>query len=330
MIEIIIVCLWFDIDFLVDEWVQLLFDVMMIEEKVGFFFYIMIVIGDLEEFNLVFVMLLVWEFFEFKWMMYFNLLGGVFSGWEIVVWYNVLQWFVVFMWLGILVMFLIDFWYLFSENFGVLIFVGLFLQWLEIFGFVVIRDEEFVECFVDIVCQEYMVVGLWVVLYLQVDFVMELWWVWQIVIFGEDVEFVGCFGVVYIWGFQGEFFGFGLVLIMIKYFFGGGLQKDGEDLYFFYGCEQVYFGGEFEFYLKLFEDVFVVGIWQMMLYYGMFVGMEYEEVGFGFNKFVIIGLLCECYGFDGLVCIDWGLISDFEIFGQFFFVCVWGVEDLMF
>lgn len=66
----------------------------------------------------------------------------------------------------------------------------------------------------------------------------------------------------------------------------------------------------------------------MMPYYGMPVGTEYEEVGFGFNKSVITGLLRERYGFDGLVCTDWGLINDSEIFGQPFPARAWGVEDL--
>ena len=47
-----------------------------------------------------------------------------------------------------------------------------------------------------------------------------------------------------------------------------------------------------------------------MPYYGMPVGTDYEEVGFGFNRDVITGLLRERYGFDGVVCTDWGLLSD--------------------
>ena len=47
----------------------------------------------------------------------------------------------------------------------------------------------------------------------------------------------------------------------------------------------------------------------MMPYYGMPVGTEYEEVGFGFNKSVLTGLLRERYGFDGIVCTDWGLVQ---------------------
>ena len=65
-----------------------------------------------------------------------------------------------------------------------------------------------------------------------------------------------------------------------------------------------------------------------MPYYGMPVGTEYEEVGFGFNKSIITGLLRERYGFDGIVCTDWGLITDAEIFGEPFPARAWGVEHL--
>jgi beta-glucosidase len=65
-----------------------------------------------------------------------------------------------------------------------------------------------------------------------------------------------------------------------------------------------------------------------MPYYGMPIGTEYEEVGFGFNKSVITGLLRERFGFDGIVCTDWGLITDAEIAGQPFPARAWGVEHL--
>ena len=92
--------------------------------------------------------------------------------------------------------------------------------------------------------------------------------------------------------------------------------------------EQVYPGGAFELHLKPFEDLIAAGTRQMMPYYGMPVGTEYEEVGFGFNKSVITGLLRDRFGFDGLVCTDWGLLSDHKIFGDPFPARAWGVEHL--
>jgi beta-glucosidase len=65
-----------------------------------------------------------------------------------------------------------------------------------------------------------------------------------------------------------------------------------------------------------------------MPYYGMPVGTELEEVGFGFNHGVITGLLRDRYGFDGAVCSDWGLISDAVLGGVRWPARAWGVEHL--
>lgn len=58
------------------------------------------------------------------------------------------------------------------------------------------------------------------------------------------------------------------------------------------------------------------------------IGTDWEEVGFGVNKGVVQGLLREKLGFDGIVCTDWGLISDAEIFGETHQARAWGLESL--
>jgi beta-glucosidase len=66
-----------------------------------------------------------------------------------------------------------------------------------------------------------------------------------------------------------------------------------------------------------------------MPYYGRPVGTEHEEVGFGFNRGVITGLLRERYGFDGVVCTDWGLLTDDMMPGDDLWPArCWGVEHL--
>jgi beta-glucosidase len=105
---------------------------------------------------------------------------------------------------------------------------------------------------------------------------------------------------------------------MAKHFPGGGPQKDGEDPHFAYGREQVYPGDNFAYHLEPFKAVIEAGVSQMMPYYGMPVGTEFEEVGFGFNKQIITGLLREQLGYDGIVCADWGILGH---------TC-WGVEHL--
>jgi beta-glucosidase len=118
------------------------------------------------------------------------------------------------------------------------------------------------------------------------------------------------------------------VACMAKHFPGGGPQKDGEDPHFAYGREQVYPGGAFELHLLPFEAAFTAGVAQAMSSYGMPVGTELEEVGFAFNRQAITGLLRERYGFDGVVCADWGVLTDDEIFGKTLPARAWGVEGL--
>jgi beta-glucosidase len=115
---------------------------------------------------------------------------------------------------------------------------------------------------------------------------------------------------------------------MTKHFPGGGPQLDGEDPHFHYGREQVYPRNDLEYHLKPFAAVIEAGGAQIMPYYGMPVGTDLEPVAFGFNRGVITGLLRERFGFDGIVCTDWGLITDAEILGQPMPARAWGLEHL--
>ena len=72
-------------------------------------------------------------------------------------------------------------------------------------------------------------------------------------------------------------------MTMTKHFPGGGPQMDGEDPHFAYGREQVYPGDNFDYHLKPFGAA-IAGASQIMPYYGMPIGTQYEEVAFAFNK----------------------------------------------
>lgn len=115
---------------------------------------------------------------------------------------------------------------------------------------------------------------------------------------------------------------------MTKHFPGGGPQKDGEDPHFAYGREQVYPGNNFEYHLKPFRAAIAAGAAQIMPYYGMPVDTRHEAVAFGYNKGIITGLLRDELGFDGIVCTDWGLVTDAIILGQPMPARAWGVEHL--
>ncbi len=115
---------------------------------------------------------------------------------------------------------------------------------------------------------------------------------------------------------------------MAKHFPGGGPQRDGEDPHFPHGKEQDYPGGMFEYHLRPFRAAIAAGVTQIMPGYGVPIGTKYDEVAFGFNDGIINGLLRAELGFDGIVCSDWGIISDHRIMGEPHAARAWGVEHL--
>ena len=322
---------WLDASLPVAERVELLLAEMTLEEKAGLFFQSMITIGEgggLADADPTFGLPATHDYVEQRHMTHSNVFGAAPPGPGMAEWHNALQGLAASTRLGIPVTLSTDPRHSFSENPGAAIFAGPFSQWPETLGLAAIRDEELVEQFGDIARQEYLAVGIRVALHPQIDLATEPRWARQLATFGEDADLTGRLGAAYIRGFQGAALGPDSVATMTKHFPGGGPQLDGEDPHFEYGREQVYPGGEFELHLKPFEAAFEAGTSQIMPYYGMPVGTEHEEVGFGFNKSVITGLLRERFGFDGIVCTDWGLITDGELMGQPFPARAWGVEGL--
>jgi beta-glucosidase len=203
-----------------------------------------------------------------------------------------------------------------------------FSKWPDPIGLAATRDEGLVREFGDIVRREYLAVGIRLALHPTADLATEPRWCRASGTFGEDADVVARLVAAYIRGMQGESLGPQSVACMTKHFPGGGPQLDGEDPHFPYGREQVYPGGGFDYHLIPFEAAIRAGTAQLMPYYGMPVGTEHEEVGFGFNRGVVTGLLRDRYGFDGVVCSDWGLISDTLIEGVRWPARAWGAEHL--
>jgi beta-glucosidase len=217
----------------------------------------------------------------------------------------------------------------FSENAAAAWSARSFSQWPEPIGFGALRDEEAVREFGDIARREYRAVGIHVALHPMADLATEPRWARIGHTFGEDAELAARLVAAYIRGFQGDELGPRSVACMTKHFPGGGPQLDGEDPHFPYGKDQVYPGGMFEHHLLAFEAAFAAGTAQIMPYYGRPVGTELEAVGFGYNRDVVTGLLRKRYGFDGIVCTDWGLVSDIPMpDGSVFEAKCWGVEEL--
>jgi beta-glucosidase len=131
------------------------------------------------------------------------------------------------------------------------------------------------------------------------------------------------------WGYQS-------VNAMVKHWPGGGPEEGGRDGHFGYGAYAVYPGNSLKDHLQPFtEGVFKLeGPTQMasavMPYYTISYGQDPENkdnVGNGFNKYLITDLLRGEYGYDGVVCTDWRITADVSSIDRFEGK-PWGVENL--
>ncbi len=204
-----------------------------------------------------------------------------------------------------------------------------FSLWPDPLGLAAIGDDKLTEQFADISRQEYLAVGIRQGLHPQVDLATEPRWPRIAGTFGEDAALTSRMAVAYIKGYQGEKLGVNSVATMTKHFPGGGPQKDGLDPHFNFQKGEVYPGNNFNYHLIPFEAALKAGTAAIMPYYGVPMGQKnVPEVGFSYNKAIITELLRKKYHFDGVVCTDWGLVTDAKLGPVNFPARAWGVENL--
>jgi len=203
-----------------------------------------------------------------------------------------------------------------------------FSQWCEPLGLGAIGDSVLTRRFADISRREYRAVGIREALHPQVDLATEPRWPRISGTFGEDANLTARMAKAYILGYQGDHLDSNSVATMTKHFPGGGPQKEGLDPHFPFQKGQVYPGHNFNYHLIPFEAAFAVHTAAIMPYYGVPMGQTSENVGFGYNKDIITGLLRNKYHYDGVVCTDWGLVTDANLGTTVWPARAWGVEQL--
>lgn len=204
-----------------------------------------------------------------------------------------------------------------------------FSQWPEQLGFAAIGDEKLMWQHANMARQEYLAVGIREALHPMADLATEPRWARVSGTFGEDAKLSAKLIEAYILGFQEEKLGPNSVACMTKHFSGGGPQKEGLDPHFEFHKGQVYPGNNFNYHLIPFEAAFKANTAAIMPYYGVPIDQTSENVAFAFNKDIITGLLRNKYKYDGIVCTDWGLITDAQMGpGVVWPARAWGVEHL--
>ena len=215
-------------------------------------------------------------------------------------------------------------------------------KWPEGLGMAATFDSNICEKFGEVVAKEYRALGITVALHPQVDLGTEPRWLRVEDTFGVHPQLVTEFGRAYCDGLQttkNSLTGWGTdsVCAMAKHWPGGGPCEGGRDAHYAFGKYAVYPGNAFAEHLKPFtEGVFKLDgptekVASIMPYYSVSWDVDQEErenVGNSYSHYMIHNLLREKYGYDGVVCTDWGITgdqgADVDEFGSRCF----GVENL--
>lgn len=207
--------------------------------------------------------------------------------------------------------------------------------WPGTLGIAASFDPSLMQQFGEIGSTEYRALGIATALSPQIDLATEPRWSRFDGTMGEDPDLSTDMARAYVDGFQAtNSGGWGLrsVNAMVKHWPGGGPEEGGRDGHFGYGAYAVYPGKNIKDHLQPFTK----GAFQLegptemasavMPYYTISTG-EGEPVGNGFNKYLITDLLRGEYGYDGVVCTDWGITKDVSAVDKFEGKS-WGVETL--
>ena len=212
--------------------------------------------------------------------------------------------------------------------------------WPSPLGLAATFDPELVRQFGSIASREYRALGIATALSPQIDLATEPRWSRFNGTFGEDPNLDTDMARAYVDGFQtteGTRDGWGVesVNAMVKHWPSGGPEEGGRDAHFNYGKYAVYPGGNFKTHLQAFTK----GAFRLrgktgyatavMPYYTISYDIDPEgnNVGNNYSHYLITDLLRDRYGFEGVVCTDWGVTGDNRSIESFDGKC-WGRETL--
>jgi beta-glucosidase len=217
-------------------------------------------------------------------------------------------------------------------------------QWPGSIGLAATFDPALVRQFGDIASKEYRALGITTALSPQIDLATEPRWFRFSGTFGPDPALATDMARAYVDGFQtsegdaviDDGWGYESVNAMVKHWPGGGSGEGGRDAHYGFGKYGVYPGNNFDTHLlpftqgafKLDSETGMAAA--VMPYYTISFNQDtvyHENVGNAYSKYIITDLLRGKYGFDGVVCTDWGVTRDHTGMDQFG-ATSWGVEGL--
>ncbi len=217
---------------------------------------------------------------------------------------------------------------------------GSISMWPGSLGISASFDPEIMLQFGQIASKEYRALGIATALSPQIDLATEPRWSRFDGTLGEDPDLATDMARAYVDGFQSSDdrggWGFQSVNAMVKHWPGGGPEEGGRDGHFGYGAYAVYPGKNIKDHMQPFtEGAFKLNgptklASAVMPYYTISFGQDTKDndlVGNGFNKYLITDVLRGEYGYDGVLCTDWGITRDVSAVDKFEGKS-WGLENL--
>lgn len=197
-------------------------------------------------------------------------------------------------------------------------------KWPEGLGIAASFSPEICRSFALTIAREYRALGITTALSPQVDLATEPRWMRFEDTFGTHPEQVTELGRIYCEGLQttensSDGWGRDSVCAMAKHWPGGGSCEAGRDAHYPFGKFAVYPGNNLKDHLKPFVNgVFRLGgktgcVSAVMPYYTVSWNQDRkngQNVGNSYSEYLIHDLLREKYGYDGVVCTDWGITQD--------------------
>ena len=205
-------------------------------------------------------------------------------------------------------------------------------EWPEGLGMAALFSTEAIREYASIISKEYRALGMTTALSPQADLATEPRWMRMEDTFGVSPEQVRAAVQAYCRGMQetedaDEGWGKDSVATMVKHWPGAGPMESGRDAHYYYGKYAVYPGDNLKDHLYPFlEGAFKLGNTgksaSVMPYYSVPWGQDTKyrkNVGSSYNTYLIRDLLREKYGYEGVVCTDWGITGkaspDVGVFG---------------
>lgn len=218
---------------------------------------------------------------------------------------------------------------------------GTISLWPSSLGMAATFDPSLVERFGQVASEEYRALGIATALSPQIDLATEPRWSRFNGTFGEDPDLDRDMAKAYVDGFQTSSgkdvieggWGYRSVNAMIKHWPSGGPEEGGRDAHYNYGKYAVYPGQNFGTHLIPFTEGAMnldggTGMASaVMPYYTISYNFDGQDnkVGNSYSRYIITDLLRGKYGFDGVVCSDWGITKDNNSITSFGTTC-WGEE----